>query len=508
MAEPRGLHVHRLGHWLPEDHRTLHEWTRRLNTQRKKRNVPPEAWDETIRDFQGLIETDSNVFELCSSMLNEVPQSYGRTPDLESQVNNYLDMLALLNEVLQRGPAWSDIDNKSGLVGVPLNAILDRSMATLSGYYFFKHPEVNAKLRAILNKYGSFLESPGSTKVLNADSGGWLAPANLALLEAKANAGLTSYSFAELFECPDPSNEITYGFDSWDSFFTRRFRPKIRPVSHPDHPYHPSQSLAIDRPSRYIVNACESCPFRLSTRIKYRDRFWLKGQSYSLCDMLQSHKYARYFDGGTVYQAFLSALSYHRWHAPVSGTVRAVYVLPGTYYSSNREWLFTNDALDGSGLQPLPPDPAAPYQSQPYLSSVATRGVLLLEADDPEIGVVGCVFVGMGEVSSCQFSVAEGQKVRKGDEVGTFRFGGSTHCVLFRPGLRLRFVREPPYDQEAENLPVRGLLATVVGTDGDSSRVGGEVEMEEEWVNVDSPPSSSTSWLPRPWWPLTWFRRQ
>ncbi len=30
---------------------------------------------------------------------------------------------------------------------------------------------------------------------------------------------------------------------------------------------------------------------------------------------------AEHFTGGTVYQAFLSALSYHRWHAPVDGII-------------------------------------------------------------------------------------------------------------------------------------------------------------------------------------------
>jgi phosphatidylserine decarboxylase len=35
----------------------------------------------------------------------------------------------------------------------------------------------------------------------------------------------------------------------------------------------------------------------------------------------QSKKYGSLFEGGTVYQAFLSALSYHHWHAPIDGTV-------------------------------------------------------------------------------------------------------------------------------------------------------------------------------------------
>ena len=42
---------------------------------------------------------------------------------------------------------------------------------------------------------------------------------------------------------------------------------------------------------------------------------------------------AAQFAGGTVYQAFLSATSYHRWHIPVPGTIARARVLDGTYYS-------------------------------------------------------------------------------------------------------------------------------------------------------------------------------
>jgi phosphatidylserine decarboxylase len=43
--------------------------------------------------------------------------------------------------------------------------------------------------------------------------------------------------------------------------------------------------------------------------------------------------------------------------------------------------------------------------------------------------------VGMAEVSSCVIGVKEGQAVKKGDEIGYFRFGGSTHCLVFRRGV-------------------------------------------------------------------------
>ena len=47
--------------------------------------------------------------------------------------------------------------------------------------------------------------------------------------------------------------------------------------------------------------------------------------------------------------------------------------------------------------------------------------------------------------------------------VKQFHFGGSTHCLIFRPGVKLEFVSQAQNPGEhAENLPVCGQLATVI----------------------------------------------
>lgn len=47
--------------------------------------------------------------------------------------------------------------------------------------------------------------------------------------------------------------------------------------------------------------------------------------------------------------------------------------------------------------------------------------------------------------------------------VQQFHFGGSTHCLIFRPGVKLEFVAEVKNPEEhAGNLPVCGQLATVI----------------------------------------------
>jgi phosphatidylserine decarboxylase len=221
-------------------------------------------------------------------------------------------------------------------------------------------------------------------------------------------------------------------------FFTRKLREGARPVASPGD-------------NSVIANCCESKVYNIERHVKLRDRFFAKGQPYSLRDMLANDPLAEKLAGGTVYQAFLSALSYHRWHSPVSGTVRRAFVKPGTYFS---EPLFEGVGMPGA----TEIDKAGLGLAQGYLSSLATRAVIFIEADNPAIGLVAFVGIGMDEVSSCDITVKEGQHVKKGDETGMFHFGGSSHCLVFGKGVRVDDF--PPVGRE-DNVPVRGKLAVV-----------------------------------------------
>jgi phosphatidylserine decarboxylase len=94
---------------------------------------------------------------------------------------------------------------------------------------------------------------------------------------------------------------------------------------------------------------------------------------------------------------------------------------------------------------------------------VASRALVYIEADNPDIGLMCVMFVGMAEVSSNEVTVYEGQHVQKGDELGMFHFGGSTHCLIFRPGVKLEFdLRGQTPGLDSENIPVRAKIATVL----------------------------------------------
>ena len=57
---------------------------------------------------------------------------------------------------------------------------------------------------------------------------------------------------------------------------------------------------------------------------------------------------------------------------------------------------------------------------QPFLTEVATRRVIIIESDNPHIGKVALIYIGMADISSCISVVEKGQKVKKGDEIGRF----------------------------------------------------------------------------------------
>lgn len=196
-----------------------------------------------------------------------------------------------------------------------------------------------------------------------------------------------------------------------------------------------------------IVYACESAPSRIAEDVKLTDRFRGKAQPYSHRHMFADDANCGPFVGGTVYQAFLSALSCRRWHSPVSGTVVRKTVIDGSYYSETPAVGF---------------DPAAPNDSQRYVTEEAARALVQIQADDPRIGLMGFLAVGMAEASTCDVTVAVGQHVKDCDDIGMFHFGGSTHCLIFPPEVKLPFdLHGQKPGLEPSNIEVRDVIARV-----------------------------------------------
>lgn len=402
----------RLGDWLPFDHKHLNNWLKNTIETAERKKAP---FHPVIQEFQAMIESDPVMYMYFTQMFQQQPKFPPPPGSGDVKLQNYQQMLVVLNHILTTAPEF----NTTELVGFPINAILDFPMITPAGLAAFLAPRVNAMFRKVLKVWTQFLDSENSCYVLNSTSTGWLSP------EALKEIHIDEFIH-------DPAKPF-FGFKSWNDFFIRQFKPGMRPVAEPAN-------------NKAIVNACESAPFAISTNVKKSDTFWLKSQPYSLHQMLDG-QHVEEFVGGTVYQAFLSATKYHRWHSPVSGKIRSIRHVEGTYYAEA--------ASEGF-------DEAGPNNSQGYIAHIATRAIIFIEADDPGIGLLALIPIGMAEVSSCVVTVHEGQHVKKGDQIGYFQFGGSTHCLVFRKGVIAQFVADAipqgPDGANSANLHINSLL--------------------------------------------------
>ena len=363
----------------------------------------PQELKPVLREFKSMIYNDTRLYMLFSSMFDQISSKkpYSQDPEGHKQVRDVNHMLAVLNHLLTTAPEWSEQAHGVGMVGLPVHALFDRPMATPSGFGVFLDPQVNSMLKKVLNEWGSFLSSPASAYVLSTESHGWFGPTGSKDLNTVANeASGSDLPFEKLFKC-DPSAK-NHGYSSWDDFFTRQFRfdEGIRPVAAPGH-------------AEIIANACESTPYNVAYNVKARDKFWIKGQPYSIRDMLAQDKLSEDFVGGTIYQAFLSALSYHRWHSPVAGKIVKAYVVDGTYYS---EPLFETLGDPSHG------DYGGQATGQGYITHTASRAMIFIDADNKDIGLMCVLFVGMVEVSTNEITVKEGQHVEKGEQLGMVSF--------------------------------------------------------------------------------------
>ncbi|MGR6428946.1 phosphatidylserine decarboxylase family protein [Lactobacillus acidophilus] len=423
-------HKFNVGKWLPSDQEFENKWVKKIYEEAKsdenKNLLPP------VQALKELIESNRYIWNLFQMMFDEIPQKDVDTPAGTPQVRDYHELLLVLNRIIQRAPEF----NTTGLVGTPINAVLDYPMGTRAGYVLFNDPRVNAKMKGILDYWGHYLQSPASSYVLNTSDKGWLSTYALKEMAKEADG----INFLDLFKTRSKDPEKKFGYVSWDDFFTRKFNPGIRPVAEPDN-------------DDVVANACESAPYRVARNLPMKAKFWIKGQPYSLIDLLHNDPWTAKFEGGTLYQAFLSALSYHRWNSPVSGTIVKAYNLNGTYYG---------EALNQGFENPNGPDLVAANNSQAFLTSTATRAVIFIKADNPKIGLMCFVAVGMGDASNNEITVRIGQHVNKGDELGMFHFGGSTHVLLFRPEVNIDFDlhgQKPGLD--TTNIKVRDTIARI-----------------------------------------------
>lgn len=138
--------------------------------------------------------------------------------------------------------------------------------------------------------------------------------------------------------------------------------------------------------------------------------------------------YCDAFAGGTFYHAFLNANDYHRYHFPLSGVIRELRIIPG------------DDALGGKITWEPDLKQYVVDCSVPGWQSIETRGLAIIETDTH--GLVAVMPIGMSQVASVNFTegLQVGDRVKKGDELGYFLFGGSDFVLVFQKDADFRLI--------------------------------------------------------------------
>ncbi|KAJ7451656.1 phosphatidylserine decarboxylase [Mycena latifolia] len=376
-----------------------------------------------VADFANAMNADTGS---DSKMIDQFNQIFLQAAS-QNYIKDFDSLLYMLDIVLVQPPGFVLPRDGNGNIipgepiGVPVYVMFDLLSNTSAAYDLFRRPPFNDALKKLLNSWGAYLQTPDSNKTLTNTEGGWFSPLGLAALQSEDRG-----KFDATYVCPNPQ-EINRGFTSWDDFFTREIQPDARPI-------HSSSDPTID--ASIIINACESAVLRIERNVQPHDQFWLKAEKYSLYDMLNRDEAAtKAFTGGTVYQAFLSPSDYHRWRCPVAGKILKADVVPGSYYA-----VLPDDGADeGDPDLPVGSPYGALIRSQPWLTVSSARAIIYIQSDNPKIGLVGFIGVGMAEVSTCELSVKMGQRVEKGTELGMFHFGGSSHTLIFGPSAKLQF---------------------------------------------------------------------
>ena len=380
--------------YLPKKRESVHGWhvDMKETVAGVKAKGTARITSKAVLGLEDLIERDPIVRMYVTEMLAQVLE----IPNAPPTPMTVDELLIALDHITRMAPYY---DTHS--VAFPMSALFSYMMMTDAGEAIFRNAAFNEAIRQILRDWCRYLNSPQSRHTINDGPHGWLSP--------------FAYQDLKLYEFVTKPSDKYWGWKSYNDFFHRKIKPEARPIAGPGDP-------------SVIVSANDGHVLAIARGVKRTDKFWLKGEPYSLSDMLDRTKYVDRFVNGYVFQSFLSGANYHRWHAPVDGTVEEAYVVNGLQFSD----------AESAG-----PDPGADL-AEGYYACVNTRGLVFIKADNKAIGTVCVIPIGITEISSVEMTVKAGDKVKKGDQLGYFSYGGSTLALVFEHGAIDHFTAPAP----------------------------------------------------------------
>jgi phosphatidylserine decarboxylase len=180
-------------------------------------------------------------------------------------------------------------------------------------------------------------------------------------------------------------------FNSFNDFFTRKLKEGARPID--------KNTNSLIAPGDGRLLAFEN--------INLNKLVQVKGFTYSLCNLINNPDVSQKFSGGVCLILRLCPTDYHRFHFTDNGVCEETIKITGDYYSVN---------------------PAA-LERIPELFCKNKREWSIFHSEN--FGDILHIEVGATCVGSIIQTYASGKSVKKGDEKGYFKFGGSTTILFF-----------------------------------------------------------------------------
>ena len=227
----------------------------------------------------------------------------------------------------------------------------------------------------------------------------------------------------------DPSMNMQYGwyadtnvwktFNEW--FSLHLVDPSVRPISDSD-----------------VVAPADSTPQGIwkvdaNGDLVQKEGVAIKSANFTSTAQLlgPDSAYKDSFKGGTLTHTFLDVNDYHRYHFPVSGTIKELRKIKGTnaaggitvWDAKNKRYVL-EDAIPGWQM-------------------IETRDCVVI--DTKEFGLVAILPIGMSQICSCNWeeNLKVGLTVKKGDPMGYFLFGGSDIVMVFQSTADVSLLCQP-----------------------------------------------------------------
>ncbi|GAA5967625.1 hypothetical protein JCM21900_003229 [Sporobolomyces salmonicolor] len=202
-------------------------------------------------------------------------------------------------------------------------------------------------------------------------------------------------------DCSELLHPNVADYKTFNQFFSRALRPGARPLASPEDPK--------------VVSSAADCRLTVFETVEAAKEFWIKGQNFTVANLLQDESLANTFENGEIAVFRLAPADYHRYHSPVSAVVGPTKEIAGTYYTVNP--CAVNENLD--------------------VFTRNKRDVTLLSMPVEGSTPIDLAFVQVGAmlVGSIIHTASQDASVTRGDELGYFAYGGSTVILLCPPGL-------------------------------------------------------------------------